>query len=330
MKKLVIVLLFILGVSLFYRIFIYHHLTQPQDSLADYGKYAVYQFSLPKSLSFAGEKIPLEDAQVRDRLIKLLMRHTYANSQTLELHKMSARWFPMIERILRKYKIPDDFKYLVLVESGFGNEISRKGASGYWQFLPSTAMHYELEISDQVDERHNVEKSTKAACKYLRDNYRMFKNWTLTAAAYNMGAVALLKQMKLQNEKSYYDLILNKETSGYLFKILTMKEIIARPGLYGYRFKKKELYSPIPAKNIVVDSSITDLNSFAQFHHTTLPLLKLMNPWIKTNQLLNSGRKKYTIKIVLKGFENLPGLYVPMDSLQRKEMDTNTSDSVVK
>lgn len=315
---------------MFYRIFIFHTLTTERSSLIDEGKYALYKFSLPKSMAFAGEKIPLDDSQVRDRMIRLLIENTYDKTQTLMMHKLSARWFPLIEKILKKYKVPDDFKYLAIVESGFGNQVSAKGASGYWQFIPSTAIHYGLEINDQVDERYDPEKSTIAACKYIKDCYLTFNNWTLTAASYNMGPVALQKVMKIQKEKSYYDLILNKETSAYLFKILAMKEILTRPGFYGYKFDRKQLYAPVPVKKVIIDSSITNLTAFANYHKTTVTLLKLMNPWLISNQLINKENKKYIFKIVKPGFENLPGLQIPKETIPKADSIITFQDTVRK
>jgi membrane-bound lytic murein transglycosylase D len=326
--------LFILGIlvmiALCYRLFIYHYLTSGNKSDTDASKYSLYQFSLPKDLHFAGEQIPLDDPAVRDRMVRLLIYNTYDKTQTLLLHKLSARWFPMIERMLKKHGIPDDFKYLVLVESRFGNEISYKGASGFWQFIPATALQYGLEISSQVDERNDPEKATEAACRYITDCRKRFDNWTLTAASYNMGPEALLKQMQLQDEKNYYDLLLNRETSVYIFKVLAMKEIITKPTLYGYRFKRKQLYAPVPYITVTIDSSVTSLAAFAKSCKTTLPLLKFMNPWLTGDKLMNAGRKKYSFKIIKHGFESVAGIINMADSVTTPDTNRIHTDSIMQ
>ncbi len=328
MKKPLFILLVFLVLSLLYRILTYHHLTSRHAEPPDESLHARYEFALPKSLSFAGEKIPLEDSRVRERLIHLLIENSYDRSRNLEMHKLTGRWFPMIEKMLKKNGVPDDFKYLVLVESGFGSDVSHKGASGFWQFIPSTARQYGLEINQEVDERYDPEKATQASCRYILDCYKRFHNWTLTAASYNMGPEALLKQMRRQKENSYFDLILNRETSVYLFKVLAMKEIISRPRHYGYIINKRQFFRPIPANSVTVDSAITDLRAFAESQGTSMAMLKLLNPWLLGNRLSNPERKSYTIKILKKGFENIPGLNLLPDSMQNREPANGGADSL--
>lgn len=329
-RKLAFILLGFLAASLLYRLVIYNHLTSRKQDESDESKYATYAFSLPKSLSFAGEKIPLEDARVRDRMVRLLIANTYSKTQTLLLHKEAARWFPLIERTLKKYGVPDDFKYLAAAESRFAHNVSSKGASGFWQFIPATAKMYGLEITSQVDERYDAEKATVAACRYIKDCNSLFDNWTLAAASYNMGPVALQKEMKKQNETSYYDLLLNRETSWYIFKVLAMKEILTKPTLYGYKFKRRELYRPIPYKAVVIDSSITNAAAFAAHLKTTLPMLRYMNPWFIGNKLTNSEHKKYTFKVVKPGFEKMTGLEMARDSILRRDSVVAVADTVAK
>ena len=328
MKKLLFILLVFLVLSLLYRIWTYHHLTTRHAEPPDESLHARYEFALPRSLSFAGEKIPLEDRRVREQLIHLLIENSYDRSRSLEMHKLTGRWFPMIEKLLKKYGVPDDFKYLVLVESGFGSDVSHKGASGFWQFIPSTARQYGLEINGEVDERYDPEKATRAACRYILDSYKRFHNWTLTAASYNMGPEALQRQMKKQQEKSYFDLILNRETSVYLFKVLAMKEIISRPRLYGYTINKRQFFSPIPVKAVTIDSAISDLNAFAESQGTSMAMLRLLNPWLLGKRLSNPEHKTYTIKILKTGFENLPGLNLQPDSLEKPEPLVPVTDSL--
>lgn len=200
------------------------------------------------TLSFANENIPTNDKWVRRRIMKMLKSHDYESLQTNILHRKAAVYFPIIEPILRYYGIPDDFKYLPLVESGLKGGTSPKGASGYWQFMPQTARDFGLRVDSSVDERQKIKKSTIAACKYLRSLHREFGNWTLAAAAYNIGEGSLKRQMNRQNQDNYYKMRLNRETASYLYKLVTMKEIIENPRLYGYKGKAVRLLAKAPVK----------------------------------------------------------------------------------
>lgn len=186
------------------------------------------------SLSFANEELPLQNKKVAKRMKKTLRDHKFDNLQTQQLHKKAAKWFPVIEPILKAHNIPDDFKYIPLVESGLKAGVSPKGAAGYWQFMPQTARGFGLKVNGQVDERLNVRKSTVAAAKYLKALYREFGNWTLVAAAYNLGENRLRRSMDRHNHENYFHLKLNKETSSYVYKLVSMKEIIEKPAKYGY------------------------------------------------------------------------------------------------
>jgi membrane-bound lytic murein transglycosylase D len=187
-----------------------------------------------RSFEFASEKLPLGNKKVAWKLEKYLRAHHFQNVQTHKLHRQAERWFPIIEPILKLYGVPEDFKYIPLVESGMAGGTSNRGASGYWQFMPRTARDFGLEVNGQVDERKNMRKSTIAACKYLRSLYREFGNWTLVAAAYNLGENKIKKQMNRQKQYSYYRMKLNRETSSYVYKLVSMKEIIEDPVRYGY------------------------------------------------------------------------------------------------
>jgi len=196
--------------------------------------------SLMAQLNFADETLPLGDRKVERKMKKILAAHTYGNTQTHRLQRKAAEWFPVIEPILAAYGIPDDFKYLALVESGMQAGVSPKGAAGVWQFMPGTARTYGLKVNSVTDERYNLRKSTIAACKYIKEMYKGLESWTLVAAAYNVGDGRLRKQINHQNQDNYYKMKLNRETGGYVYKVISMKQIIEHPVRYGYS-KPKEL-----------------------------------------------------------------------------------------
>ena len=267
--------------------------------------YKIFALESPEEISFADEKIPLDITDVKERLDRELMVNTYWQSQTLLLHKRANRWFPVIEPILAENNVPDDFKYLALAESGLDNVISPAGAVGFWQFLKSTGKSYGLEINDEVDERYHVEKSTVAACKYLTESYQKYGSWSLAAASYNMGPNGLDKQMEIQNEESYFDLLLNAETSRYIFRILAMKEILTNSTKYGFYFRPKDLYEPYQVKFVQLDDSIEDWAEFAHSNHINYKILKTLNPWLRKPYLTNKNSKLYTIKLPAEGDNGL-------------------------
>jgi hypothetical protein len=259
--------------------------------------YKTFSIRIPKNLNFAGEKTPIMDFSVREAMERELIVNTYWQSQSLLLHKRASRWFPVIEPILEKNGVPDDFKYIALIESQLSNVVSPQGAAGFWQIIESTGNGYGMEISEDVDERYNVAKSTEAACKYFREAYKNFNNWTLVAASYNLGMGGIQAQLDKQKVKNYYDLALTEETARYVYRILAMKEIISRPKVYGYLLRKKDLYPPISTKKITVDSTISNLADFAIAQGINYKILKLFNPWLRTNILTNLAKKKYVIEI---------------------------------
>lgn len=199
------------------------------------------------TLKFAQEPLPVSDHYVRKQLKKVFRVYAYRNIKTYKLHRQASRLFPVMEPILAKYGIPEDFKYIPLVESGLQAGTSHKGASGLWQFMPHTARQYGLKISESIDERHQVEKSTIAACKYLRSLYKEFNNWTLVAAAYNIGENKLKKLIKQQNQDSYFSIRFNPETASYVYKLVAMKEIIEQPVRHGYHKVAPAAYAINPA-----------------------------------------------------------------------------------
>ncbi|TCC94397.1 lytic transglycosylase domain-containing protein [Pedobacter frigiditerrae] len=189
-------------------------------------------------LEFAEETLPLGDTRINSKMKRILASYGYENLQTNRLHRKAAEWFPIIEPILAAYGIPNDFKYVPLVESGLQGGTSPKGASGYWQFMPGTARTYGLKVNGRVDERQNLRKSTIAACKYIKELYGIFDSWTLVAAAYNVGDVHMKRQINKQNQDNYFKMKLNRETGGYVYKLISMKEILENPQRNGYKSQK--------------------------------------------------------------------------------------------
>lgn len=203
-------------------------------------------------LNFAEETLPLGDAKVERKMKRVLATFNHRKIQTNRLHTKAAEWFPIIEPILAAYGIPEDFKYVPLVESGLRAGVSPKGATGFWQFMPGTARNYGLKVNSNVDERKNLRKSTVAACKYLKELYGIFDSWTLVAAAYNVGDTHMRKQIDRQNQDNYFKMRLNSETGGYVYKLISMKEILEDPLRYGYKEPKSVLayHKPFSATNV--------------------------------------------------------------------------------
>lgn len=265
--------------------------------------YHVYALPIPGSLDFAGEEVPLDKQVVRESLDRELLVNTYWHSSTFLSMKRANRWFPVIEEILAANDIPDDFKYLCMIESGLDNVVSPAGASGFWQFMSSTGKGYGLEINGNVDERYHVVKATEAACQYLQDAYDKLGSWTLAAAAYNMGKAGVTNSMDHQLVGSYYDLHLNSETARYVYRILALKMIMTTPANYGFTCGTAHLYGPYRTVSIEVDSSITDLPSFAISQGTTYKIIKLLNPWLRGDDLHNSAGKIYEILLPADDFD---------------------------
>jgi membrane-bound lytic murein transglycosylase D len=256
----------------------------------------------PVAVDFAGEKAPLHVYDVRERFDRELLINANLHSSTILIIKRANRAFPVIEPILKKYDVPDDFKYLAVIESSLTNAVSSAGARGIWQFMPETAKEKGMEVNDFVDERYHLEKSTVAACKYLIKAKEKFGTWTLAAASYNGGMNGVNKQIESQKVNSYYDLLLNDETSRYVFRILALKEIMKNPSKYGFDVSKSELYEKLPVKKIEVDSTINDLATFALAQGINYKILKIHNPWLRDKKLANPNKKKYELEIPLKGY----------------------------
>lgn len=274
----------------------------PEQSITALQQPSVYSVQLPESLSFCGERVPLDHFMVREKLDRELTSNTFFHSSTILLLKRSNRWFPVIEPILSKYGIPDDFKYLALVESGLQHVVSPSGAEGIWQFLPKTAREYGLEVNSGIDERYHPEKATRAACQYLNDAYEKFANWTLAAAAYNTGINSIALSLSEQMADNYYDLFLNEETERYLFRILAIKIIFENPEKYGFHLDNDDLYLPVPCQTIKVTETIENLAEFALSKKVTYNELKYFNPWLRQNYLPNLSGRTYYLNIPLEGF----------------------------
>ncbi len=259
--------------------------------------YGIYAVPLPSVMEFAGEPVPLDEWDILERLDRELLVNTYWQSNTLLYIKRAHRWFPVFEPILAAKGIPDDFKYVALIESGLMNVVSPAGAAGFWQFLATTGIEYGLEVNDFVDERYHVEKATQAACQYLLDGYGRFGSWTLAAAGYNMGNARVARQLENQLVGSYYDLHSNEETSRYIFRILAVKHILKNPANSGFHLREKDLYEPLDYQTIIVDKPIANLSQFAFDNGTNYKTLRLLNPWLRRDELPNSTGKRYEIKL---------------------------------
>jgi hypothetical protein len=258
---------------------------------------------LPGSMVFAGEKVPLDRWDVKERLEREVLLNYYSQGNILYLIKLANRNFPLISERLKANGVPDDFKYLCIAESNMQSwALSKAGALGYWQFMNGTAPGYGLETSSQVDERQDLEKATDAACKYFKTAYAKFKNWTAAAASYNCGMGGYNDQAVFQLTTNYYDLHLPEETNRYIFRILTFKYLLENAESLGFHVPEEEKYQAVPYQNLTIDSSIPNLAQFAREHGTTYKMLRLLNPWLKGRSLSVNKNRIYTIRVPQKSF----------------------------
>jgi membrane-bound lytic murein transglycosylase D len=273
-------------------------------ALKSYGEepsYKVYALELPDTLSFAGELVPLHSPDLRERLDRELLVNTYWQSNMMLLLKRANKYFPTIEKILKEEGVPTDLKYLSVIESGLENAISPAGAKGFWQIMRTTGKEYGLEVNSNVDERYHIAFSTQMAAQYLKKAKDKFGSWTLAAASYNRGMSGIQRNLNAQKVESYFDLLLGKETSRYVFRIIAVKEIIENPSKYGYVFDDTDLYYSVPVRYHGLDTAISNLTSFAQKMGVNYKVLKIHNPWLLQNHLNNKSRKYYEIAIPEKG-----------------------------
>lgn len=268
--------------------------------------YNVYALSVPDNLDFAGEGLPLENPDILERMDRELLVNTYWQSNGLLMFKRAKKYFPVIEPILAKHGVPDDFKYLAVIESGLTNAVSPAGARGVWQIMKTTGRENGLEINNNVDERYNLEMATEVACKYLKKAKDRFGSWTLAAAAYNAGNAGVAKRLDDQNVTNYYDLLLGEETGRYVFRIVALKEILSNPSNYGFNFKDSDLYKRVPTYKVEVDTAVTDFTKFAERFGINYKILKIHNPWLREKHLNNKSRKQYFIEIPQEGYYSKP------------------------
>lgn len=259
--------------------------------------YEIRALKIPENLDFAGERVPTENDDIKERIDRELLTNTYWQSNTLLLLKRANKFFPVIEPILKENGIPNDFKYLAVIESGLLNATSSAGAKGFWQILEGTAKESGLEVNTNVDERYHLEKSTQAACDYLKSAKVRFGNWTLAAAAYNAGNRGVSSKMETQKVSSYYDLLLGDETERYILRIVALKEIMSHPEKYGYVFDKEDLYTATPTKIVEVSTPIADIAQYSKDLGINYKIMKLHNPWLRENTLENKTGKTYQLKI---------------------------------
>jgi hypothetical protein len=261
-----------------------------------------YIYKFPTAIDFAGEKTPLHIVDVKQRFDREMLVNVNWHSNTYLMIKRANAYFPIIEPILKKNDIPDDFKYLAVIESGLTNARSSAGASGFWQFMSQTGKEYGMEVNENVDERYHLEMATEAACIYLKSSKEKLGSWSLAAAAYNAGLSGISNKLNDQLVTDYYDLFLVEETSRYVFRILAMKEIMKNPEEYGFKVSPEEKYNLMPTKKVEVTSSIPSLAKFAQENGSNYKALKLYNPWLRDTKLNNTTGKRYIIDIPTAGY----------------------------
>jgi hypothetical protein len=259
--------------------------------------YRIYSPPLPDTLSFAGEKVRLEDREIKERLDRELTLVTYKQSSTLAIIKRSSRWLPLIEQILVENGIPTDLKYIPVIESDLLNVISPADAKGFWQMLKGAGQEFGLEISEEIDQRYDPLKATYAACGYLKKAYQRFGSWSMAAASYNMGMYGLAKQTDIQDEKTFDRLWLNEETARYLPRLWAIKLILENPRDYGFYLSDRDMYSPLDLTTVAIDSSVSNWVELSKQFNLSYKDFRSMNPWIRKHSLLNPTKKRYYVRI---------------------------------
>lgn len=269
----------------------------PQFSPLQSSRYQVYSLEIPEDLNFAGESVPLRDIDIYERFDKEFHVNAYWQSNTILLIKRANRWFPQVEPILKQYEVPEDFKYVMAVESMFENVTSPRGAAGFWQLMPASAREFGLEVNEEVDERYHPIKATHAACQYFKRAKRSLTNWTSTLASYNVGMGGLSRVMREQKMKSYYSVLINQETARYVFRVLALKIVMEDPEKYGFIINPRHLYKIEPTREVRVNKSIPSLTDFAIAQGINYKILKQYNPWLRKNRLTVKDGKSYVILI---------------------------------
>ena len=268
---------------------------QPRSSVSS----VVTSPQVPTSVDFAGQTFDLRRADLRERMDREILAFTYSHQLTLLMLKRANRIFPIVEPVLKECGVPDDLKYLMVIESNLDPGIvSKAGAAGLWQFMSGTGREFGLEVNDNIDERYHIEKATRAACSYLKKQYRQFGDWMTVAASYNGGPGGIVRKQTAQGVESALDMLLVEETSRYMFRILTAKIVFSDPRRYGFVLRSEDLYPYIPPKDTVtVTTPIPDLTAFASHHGVTFAQLKAENLWLRESSLNNKSGRTYTLKI---------------------------------
>ncbi len=258
----------------------------------------IYSFPIPSKMEFAGQTISLERYDMRERFDREQIVIAFNHSTSMLIIKRANRLFPIIEPFLKQNGIPDDFKYLAVIESNLDiRAISGAQAAGIWQLMPKTAQQFGLEVNDEVDERFQLEKSTVAACKFFKSAYAKYKNWTTVAASYNAGMGRISGEKENQQVEEAFDMFLNPETSRYVFRMLAMKQFLENPKSFGYIISHDQFYQSINTKDITVNGPVADWTVWAAQHELSYSQLKDFNPWLRDRKLTNTTGKSYTIQL---------------------------------
>lgn len=257
------------------------------------------QPKVPAYIVFAGDTVKFDTGEMRERMDRELIAFCYMHTNSVLMIKRANRYFPQIEPILKQKGIPDDLKYLMVIESNVDPKaVSAAGAAGFWQFMKETAKGYGLVVDGEVDERYNTEKATRAACTYLKEAYSKYGNWMTVAASYNAGQAGISKRLSDQHQKNALDLWLPEETARYMFRILAAKMYFENPSAFGFTFTPSSLYPYIPEKDeVTVTGPIESLVDFAEEHGVTYNQLKRANLWLRDSKLVNKDKRTYYISI---------------------------------
>ncbi len=267
----------------------------PRDTIA----HTAISFDPSKEYILVGESFDLNHFDVRERLEREILVNAHWESSTTLNMKRSARFFPIIESILKENEVPDDFKYLAVAESNLEMKASPAGARGLWQFMKNTGIEFGLEIDEQVDERLHLQKSTEAFCAKIKKDKAKFGSWMTTMAAYNMGRGGIIKVIDSQGSSNFFEMNLNEETMRYPFRVMAIKEIFEHPSEYGFIIDEANKYAPFErrSKSIEIRESIKSLSSFARSNDMTYRELKVLNPWLRDHKLIVRTGKSYQLKV---------------------------------
>ena len=253
---------------------------------------------IPMSVTFAGEKVSFDRLDMAERLDRELTSIIYGQTTTELCFKRANRYFPVLAKILKEQGVPLDFLYLAVTESSMDyNAYSSAKAAGMWQLLAGTGRDYGLEVTDEVDERYDPEKSTVAACKYLKAAYKKYGHWPTVAASYNAGMGKITSELSKQRVDNSFDLYLVQETSRYVFRIIAYKLLMETPKRYGYRFSRKNLWQPVDYTTVDVTGSVTSWIDWAKDKGITYAQLREANPWIRSTKLTNASGKTYKVRV---------------------------------